>query len=71
MGRSRQGVRGRQSGHERDRRRIVRAHAALLAGYKVPRTIAFRDVLPISAAGKILKRELTHPDLNEEAAHES
>jgi long-chain acyl-CoA synthetase len=29
-----------------------------LAGYKVPRTIEFRDSLPISAAGKILKREL-------------
>jgi fatty-acyl-CoA synthase len=40
-----------------------------LAGYKVPRTIEFRDALPISAAGKILKRELTHP--NQEAAHES
>lgn len=29
-----------------------------LAGYKVPKTIAFRDNLPVSAAGKILKREL-------------
>jgi long-chain acyl-CoA synthetase len=29
-----------------------------LAGYKVPRSIEFRDALPISAAGKILKREL-------------
>ncbi|MEO8608055.1 MAG: long-chain fatty acid--CoA ligase [Chloroflexota bacterium] len=29
-----------------------------LAGYKVPKQIAFRKVLPISAAGKILKREL-------------
>lgn len=29
-----------------------------LAGYKVPKTIEFRDQLPISAAGKILKREL-------------
>jgi len=29
-----------------------------LAGYKVPRLIEFRDELPISAAGKILKREL-------------
>jgi fatty-acyl-CoA synthase len=40
-----------------------------LAGYKVPRTIEFRDALPISAAGKILKRELAHP--SEETAHES
>lgn len=29
-----------------------------LAGYKVPRSIEFKDSLPISAAGKILKREL-------------
>lgn len=29
-----------------------------LAGYKVPRSIEFRDRLPISAAGKILKRVL-------------
>ena len=29
-----------------------------LARYKVPRTVAFLDALPISAAGKILKREL-------------
>ncbi|MCU0474864.1 MAG: long-chain fatty acid--CoA ligase [Anaerolineae bacterium] len=29
-----------------------------LAGYKVPRSVEFRDALPISAAGKILKRVL-------------
>jgi len=29
-----------------------------LAKYKVPKSVAFMDVLPISAAGKILKREL-------------
>ncbi|NLX11077.1 MAG: long-chain fatty acid--CoA ligase [Chloroflexi bacterium] len=29
-----------------------------LAGYKVPHSVEFLDVLPISAAGKILKREL-------------
>lgn len=29
-----------------------------LAGYKVPKSVAFFDALPISAAGKILKREL-------------
>lgn len=31
---------------------------ANLAGYKVPKSIEFLDALPISAAGKILKREL-------------
>jgi fatty-acyl-CoA synthase len=40
-----------------------------LAGYKVPHTIEFRDSLPISAAGKILKRELINPYT--EASHES
>jgi fatty-acyl-CoA synthase len=29
-----------------------------LAGYKVPHSVEFIDALPISAAGKILKREL-------------
>jgi fatty-acyl-CoA synthase len=32
-----------------------------LAGYKVPRSIDLVSSLPISAAGKILKRELGHP----------
>jgi fatty-acyl-CoA synthase len=31
-----------------------------LAGYKVPKSIEFMDALPISAAGKILKRELVN-----------
>lgn len=29
-----------------------------IAGYKCPKTIEFRDELPLSAAGKVLKREL-------------
>jgi len=29
-----------------------------LAGYKVPKSVSFLDALPVSAAGKILKREL-------------
>ncbi len=33
-----------------------------LAGYKVPKTIELRDEpLPLSAAGKVLKRELRRP----------
>jgi fatty-acyl-CoA synthase len=32
--------------------------AARLAKYKVPKSVAFLEALPISAAGKILKREL-------------
>ena len=33
----------------------LRAH---LAGYKVPKAVVFLDALPISSAGKVLKREL-------------
>jgi fatty-acyl-CoA synthase len=29
-----------------------------LAGYKVPQSVEFLDALPVSAAGKILKRDL-------------
>ena len=30
----------------------------LIAGYKAPRTVSFVDALPLSGAGKVLKREL-------------
>jgi acyl-CoA synthetase (AMP-forming)/AMP-acid ligase II len=37
----------------------LREHAkTLIAGYKAPRTVEFTDALPLSGAGKILKREL-------------
>ncbi|GAA1835441.1 long-chain fatty acid--CoA ligase [Pseudonocardia ailaonensis] len=37
----------------------LREHAkTLIAGYKAPRSAEFVDALPVSAAGKILKREL-------------
>jgi acyl-CoA synthetase (AMP-forming)/AMP-acid ligase II len=37
----------------------IRGHAkTLIAGYKAPRTVEFTDALPISGAGKVLKREL-------------
>ncbi|PPA04370.1 fatty-acid--CoA ligase, partial [Pseudomonas sp. MWU12-2312b] len=29
-----------------------------IAGYKCPKSVEFRDELPLSAAGKVLKREL-------------
>ena len=32
-----------------------------IAGYKAPRTVEFVDVLPVSGAGKILKRKLREP----------
>jgi acyl-CoA synthetase (AMP-forming)/AMP-acid ligase II len=40
----------------------IRAHCkSLIAGYKSPRTCDFVEALPISAAGKILKRDLRKP----------
>ncbi len=37
----------------------LRTHCkTLIAGYKAPRTVDFADALPMSGAGKILKREL-------------
>ncbi|MFC4947914.1 acyl-CoA synthetase [Pseudonocardia sp. GCM10023141] len=37
----------------------IRAHVkTLIAGYKAPRTVEFVEALPVSGAGKILKREL-------------
>jgi fatty-acyl-CoA synthase len=37
----------------------ILAHAAgLLARYKVPRSVVFREALPVSGAGKVLRREL-------------
>ena len=34
---------------------------SLIAGYKLPRSVEFRDALPLSAAGKVLKAELRAP----------
>jgi long-chain acyl-CoA synthetase len=34
---------------------------SLIAGFKCPRSLEFRDALPISAAGKVLKHELSAP----------
>ncbi len=40
----------------------VRAHCReFIAGYKCPKTVEFRDALPLSGAGKILKRDLREP----------
>ena len=37
----------------------LRAHVKEhIAGYKAPRTVEFVDALPLSGAGKVLKREL-------------
>ncbi|GAA2554314.1 AMP-binding enzyme [Pseudonocardia hydrocarbonoxydans] len=40
----------------------LREHCAgLVAGYKAPRSVEFLDALPVSPAGKVLKRELRAP----------
>ncbi|HDR8982688.1 long-chain-fatty-acid--CoA ligase [Burkholderia vietnamiensis] len=40
---------------------VVQHCRDLIAGYKVPRSVEFRDTLPTSAAGKLLKHELRKP----------
>ena len=40
----------------------IRGHCrTLIAGYKCPRSVEIRTALPVSGAGKILKRELRKP----------
>ncbi|WP_152223726.1 long-chain-fatty-acid--CoA ligase [Pseudomonas sp. SCB32] len=40
----------------------LRAHCRdYIAGYKCPKTVEFRDALPLTGAGKILKRDLREP----------
>ena len=46
---------------------IVAHCRTLIAGYKCPRSVEFRDALPVSAAGKILKGELRSPYWRDQA----
>ncbi|WP_371917612.1 hypothetical protein [Pseudomonas sp. Irchel 3H3] len=48
----------RQSGAQVDEDQLRRHCRAFIAGYKCPKSIEFRETLPLSAAGKVLKREL-------------
>ncbi|MVV48043.1 long-chain-fatty-acid--CoA ligase [Pseudomonas sp. PB120] len=48
----------RQPGAEVDEAELRQYCREFIAGYKCPKSIEFRDTLPLSAAGKILKREL-------------
>jgi len=41
-----------------DARALIAFCRERLSGYKVPRAVEFRDDLPMSAAGKLLRREL-------------
>ncbi|MEC9488915.1 MAG: long-chain fatty acid--CoA ligase, partial [Halanaerobium sp.] len=47
-----------KEGHEVSERDIIKYCREYLANYKVPRQVEFRDSLPKSATGKILKRVL-------------
>ena len=47
-----------KSGSSVSEAELLEFMSARLAKYKVPQTVSFLDALPISAAGKILKREL-------------
>ncbi|PRX97393.1 long-chain-fatty-acid--CoA ligase [Allonocardiopsis opalescens] len=48
----------RAPGAELTEQELVDWAAARMAAYKYPRTVEFRDTLPLTATGKILKREL-------------
>ncbi len=46
-----------QPGREASGRQLPEFCRGQIAGYKLPRSVAFADALPISGAGKVLKRE--------------
>jgi long-chain acyl-CoA synthetase len=48
----------RKPGAEVDEEQLRLYCREFIAGYKCPKSVEFRDALPLSAAGKILKREL-------------
>ena len=51
-----------KDGQRASARAIIDHCRTLIAGYKCPRSIAFRtDPMPLSGAGKVLKRELRKP----------
>lgn len=51
-----------EEGQTLDRRDVLQYCSTRLAKYKIPRLIEFRDELPKSAAGKILRRQLQEED---------
>jgi len=48
----------RKSGHSIGADELIAWAREQLASYKYPRLIEFRDMLPMTATGKVLKREL-------------
>lgn len=51
----------RKPGASAGERDLIAHSRALIAAYKCPRSVEFRDALPLSGAGKILKTELRKP----------
>jgi long-chain acyl-CoA synthetase len=54
----------RKPGAELDAEQLRLYCREFIAGYKCPKSIEFRDALPLSAAGKVLKRELRKTPCN-------
>ena len=50
-----------RAGHPVTTDELIAFGRAHLAGYKVPRSMAFADELPKTGSGKLLKRELREP----------
>jgi len=51
----------RHPGSDVDAETLMEHCKRLIAGYKCPRSFEFRDTLPMSAAGKLLKKDLRAP----------
>jgi long-chain acyl-CoA synthetase len=51
----------RKPGAQVDETQLRQYCREFIAGYKCPKSVEFRDALPLSAAGKVLKRELRKP----------
>ena len=58
----------RKPGAELSAEQVLAHMRANLTGYKVPRQVEFRDSLPTSNVGKILRRELRDEELKKRAA---
>lgn len=55
-----------RDGHDASEADIIAHCRALIAGYKCPRSVSFRNTpFPVSGAGKILKRELRNESLGD------
>ncbi len=62
-GRVDQGLRGGQAGGDPDQEQVMQHAHDNLTGYKRPKAVEFRDSLPTTNVGKILRRELRDEEL--------